>query len=264
MTTPAERVGGWVWRLARRVAAWFRGREYDSGPSAAHAATSRPGVGFSSAAAIRYSFTEDWSAVSAPVGTALRGRRVALGDELRYAVLPEWADTADVRDGFAADAVALDLVFDDGSRLSDLGPVDQYGVALDPLAQHEGRVLHPDQWNLVRASLDAAVGRVIERVELHVAETRQPGSRRAPLVGWIGETFGARWSIGVGAIASLVVALGALYWTRKHWHYELRYRVKSRPHVQVRYLTPVTTHDSRAAVVGSEADEQARDTATAA
>lgn len=185
MTTPAERVGGWVWRLARRVAAWFRGREYDSGPSAAHAATSRPGVGFSSAAAIRYSFTEGWSAVSAPVGTALRGRRVAPGDELRYAVLPEWADTADVRDGFAADAVALDLVFDDGSRLSDLGPVDQYGVALDPLAQHEGRVLHPDQWNLVRASLDAAVGRVIERVELHVAETRQPGSRRAPLVGWI-------------------------------------------------------------------------------
>ena len=74
MTTPAERVGGWVWRLARRVAAWFGGREYDSGPSAAHAATSRPGVGFSSPAAIRYSFTEDRSAVSAPIASTISWR----------------------------------------------------------------------------------------------------------------------------------------------------------------------------------------------
>ena len=114
----------------------------------------------------------------------------------------------------------------------------------------------------IQVSTDPAFrGRVMSLYMMVLMGSTPLGS---PLVGWIGETFGARWSIGVGAIASLVVALGALYWTRKHWHYELRYRVKSRPHVQVRYLAPVTSRDSRAAVVGSEADEQARDTATAA
>ncbi len=32
----------------------------------------------------------------------------------------------------------------------------------------------------------------------------------APLVGWLGNTFGARWSVGSGAIISLVAALVAV------------------------------------------------------
>ncbi|PFG37454.1 putative MFS family arabinose efflux permease [Flavimobilis soli] len=114
----------------------------------------------------------------------------------------------------------------------------------------------------IQVSTDPAFrGRVMSLYMMVLMGSTPLGS---PLVGWIGETFGARWSIGVGAIASLVVAVGALLWTRKHWNFELRYRVRSRPHVQVRYLSPVPDHDSRAAVAGSEADEQARDTATAA
>ena len=111
----------------------------------------------------------------------------------------------------------------------------------------------------IQVSTDPAFrGRVMSLYMMVLMGSTPLGS---PLVGWIGETFGARWSIGVGAIASLVVAVGALLWTRKHWNCELRYRVRSRPHVQVRYLTPV---DSRAAVLRSEATEQSRDTATAA
>ena len=111
----------------------------------------------------------------------------------------------------------------------------------------------------IQVSTDPAFrGRVMSLYMMVLMGSTPLGS---PLVGWIGETFGARWSIGVGAIASLVVAVGALLWTRKHWNFELRYRVRSRPHVQVRYLTPV---DSRAAVLRSEATEQSRDTATAA
>jgi len=114
----------------------------------------------------------------------------------------------------------------------------------------------------IQVSTDPAFrGRVMSLYMMVLMGSTPLGS---PLVGWIGETFGARWSIGVGAIASLVVAVGALLWTRKHWNFELRYRVRSRPHVQVRYLSPVPGRDSRAAVAGSEADEQARDTATAA
>lgn len=185
MIRAAERVGGWVWRLARRIAAWFGGRRYDTGPSAAHAVTSRPGAGFTSRAAIRYTFTGGRVAVTPDLGAELRERRIVPGDELRYAVLPEWSATGDVRDGFAADAVALDLVLDDGSLLSAYGVRDQYGVALDPRAQHEGAALHPDQWNLVRVALDAVAGRVVAGVRLRVVETRAPGAGRRTLVGWL-------------------------------------------------------------------------------
>ena len=57
----------------------------------------------------------------------------------------------------------------------------------------------------------------------------------SPLVGWIGETYGPRWAIGVGAIASLLVASGAAVWAMRHWHLEVRYHVH-RPHLQVTYL----------------------------
>ena len=57
----------------------------------------------------------------------------------------------------------------------------------------------------------------------------------SPLVGWIGEVYGPRWAIGVGAIASLLVASGAAIWAVRHWHIEVRYHVH-RPHLQVTYL----------------------------
>jgi MFS family permease len=39
----------------------------------------------------------------------------------------------------------------------------------------------------------------------------------SPIVGWVGESFGARWSIGVGAIAALLVAMGAAAWSLRHY-----------------------------------------------
>lgn len=45
----------------------------------------------------------------------------------------------------------------------------------------------------------------------------------SPIVGWVGEAFGARWSIGVGAIATVAVALAGMAWARRAWHVELRY-----------------------------------------
>ncbi len=57
----------------------------------------------------------------------------------------------------------------------------------------------------------------------------------SPLVGWIGETYGPRWAIGVGANASLLVASGAAVWAMRHWHLEVRYHVH-RPHLQITYL----------------------------
>ena len=57
----------------------------------------------------------------------------------------------------------------------------------------------------------------------------------SPFVGWVAETFGARWSIGVGSIAALLVAGAAAVWAVRNWNLEVRYRFGARPHLQVRY-----------------------------
>lgn len=55
----------------------------------------------------------------------------------------------------------------------------------------------------------------------------------SPFVGWVAETLGPRWSIGVGALASLAVAGAAAVWAVRNWDLEVRYRLLSRPHVEV-------------------------------
>ncbi len=60
----------------------------------------------------------------------------------------------------------------------------------------------------------------------------------APLVGWIGETFGARWSVGVGSIAAILVAVGAAIWAKRNWDIEVVYQLRHRPR-----LTMVGPHE---------------------
>ena len=70
----------------------------------------------------------------------------------------------------------------------------------------------------------------------------------SPIVGWIGETFGARWSIGVGSISALLVSVGAAWWARNHWDVRVRYHVTSRPHIEVVHLAdraPVPSGDAQ-------------------
>ncbi|MFO7244354.1 MAG: MFS transporter [Actinomycetes bacterium] len=43
----------------------------------------------------------------------------------------------------------------------------------------------------------------------------------APVVGWIGEHVGPRWSMGVGAIAAVVIAFAAAAWAMRYWDIEL-------------------------------------------
>ncbi len=53
----------------------------------------------------------------------------------------------------------------------------------------------------------------------------------APVIGWIAETWGARWSIGVGAIASILVATIASVWVKRYWGVEVTYSLHNRPRV---------------------------------
>ncbi|MDO5726348.1 MAG: MFS transporter [Bowdeniella nasicola] len=46
----------------------------------------------------------------------------------------------------------------------------------------------------------------------------------APLVGWIAQAWSPRWSVGIGAVASIVVALAAAIWAKRHWRVEVHYQ----------------------------------------
>lgn len=56
----------------------------------------------------------------------------------------------------------------------------------------------------------------------------------SPLVGWIGEHWGPRWAIGVGAIASMAIALAAAAWVVRDARLTVSYQL-ARPFVRVRY-----------------------------
>ncbi|WP_454051019.1 MFS transporter [Cellulomonas sp. Marseille-Q8402] len=95
----------------------------------------------------------------------------------------------------------------------------------------------------IQMSTDPAVrGRVMSLYMIVMLGATPVGS---PIVGWIGETFGPRWSIGIGSITALLVSVLAALWARKHWHVQVRYRVRSRPHLEV--LHPEVPAPRRAA-----------------
>ncbi|MCM3662573.1 MFS transporter [Georgenia satyanarayanai] len=55
----------------------------------------------------------------------------------------------------------------------------------------------------------------------------------APVVGWVAETFNARWAVGVGAISAMVVSAAAAVWVKRHWEVEVTYRLRHRPHLRM-------------------------------
>ncbi|MDR1450001.1 MAG: MFS transporter [Propionibacteriaceae bacterium] len=44
----------------------------------------------------------------------------------------------------------------------------------------------------------------------------------SPVIGWIGQAWGARWAIAVGGGAALLAAGAALLWTRRHWRFTVQ------------------------------------------
>ncbi|MBP6799346.1 MAG: GH92 family glycosyl hydrolase, partial [Luteimonas sp.] len=106
---------------------------------------------------------------------------IAVRDDtvLSWLVLPEIVDGATE----ASTGVSLDLVLDDGRRLSQLGLRDQHGAGLGAKAQAASKTLYPQQWarKAVRlGDVPALRGRRIRAIELEVA-----AEDRTPAQGWL-------------------------------------------------------------------------------
>ncbi|BDZ59403.1 hypothetical protein GCM10025872_30600 [Barrientosiimonas endolithica] len=55
----------------------------------------------------------------------------------------------------------------------------------------------------------------------------------APLIGWIGAEYGARWTIGIGSVATAVAVVAATMYVMRTDDLRVRYRLHERPHLQV-------------------------------
>lgn len=98
---------------------------------------------------------------------------------LSWFVLPEIVDG----DTAVSTAVSVDLVFDDGRRLSQLGARDHHGAGVDAAAQAASKTLYPQQWarKAVRlGDVEGLRGRRVRAIELVVA----PGAGKLAQ-GWI-------------------------------------------------------------------------------
>ena len=62
----------------------------------------------------------------------------------------------------------------------------------------------------------------------------------APIIGWIGDVLGPRWTIGVGAVAVGITLAGVAVWLARHENVEVTYSSQRRPRVRI---TSAPTHD---------------------
>ena len=101
---------------------------------------------------------------------------------LSYLVFPRFVE-GDL--AYPSTWVALDLAFDDGSRLSDLGALDQHGFGVSARAQGESKSLYTGQWNRKQSRIgDVAAGKRIKQIVL--AYQAPPGATHATRFGgWL-------------------------------------------------------------------------------
>ena len=134
------------------------------GPPPEAVLTAKANVGFTGTHSLRYAGTANGSPVVARLFDT--DVSVAEGTTRSWLVFPR-SNKDDLSN--PANYASMDLVFDDGSRLSASGARDQHRVPATAKGQGEGRVLYPDQWNYVSVDLGAvAKGRRVRGIELVV------------------------------------------------------------------------------------------------
>lgn len=150
----------------------------DRGPSGSP--TAKAGAGFTGKRALRYAGRHT------ATGRAYSYNKVfdvdvpvAKDTALSYKIFPQMADGD--RD-YDATNVAVDLVFTDGTYLSDLGASDSHGFALTPQGQGAAKILYVNQWNSVLSRIGSvAAGKTVDRILLAYDSPSGPAKFR----GWL-------------------------------------------------------------------------------
>ncbi|MEU7904524.1 GH92 family glycosyl hydrolase [Actinoplanes sp. NPDC049118] len=148
------------------------------GPGPASSPTAKAGVGYTGlrAFAIAGRHTAEGRGYSYnkvfDVDVAVTGKT-----ELSYLVLPEF-NREDLSN--PATYTAVDLAFTDGTRLSELGALDQNGIVVSPAAQGASKTLYTAQWNKRTARIgDVAAGKTIDRILIGYDKPSGPTAFRA-------------------------------------------------------------------------------------
>lgn len=154
--------------------------ELDAGPPSPPAA--KPRSGFSTTRPWRFTIDDGAASEHRHTIEFELERELEADLELRYTVFPVFGASGELDwqgEGFAATGFALDLLLDDGSRLSGLGAVDQHGIGLTAGEQGASKSLAVDQWNRKTVDLGRLHGRRVVAAECVVRGA--PGAR---VEGW--------------------------------------------------------------------------------
>ena len=87
---------------------------------------------------------------------------------------------------------------------------------------------------MVQLSVDPAMrGRVMA---LYMAIFMGGTPLGAPLIGWIGDVWGPRWTIAIGTIAIAITLVVVSIWTARHENVQVTYESQRRPRIRIRTL----------------------------
>jgi len=147
------------------------------GPDAAY--TARPHVGFTGVRSLAYGGKIQDGGGEARQVLFDVDIPVTGATTLSYVVFPEFVE-GDL--AYPSTWVAIDLEFDDGSRLQDLGALDQQGFGLSARAQGASKSLYTGQWNHKQSRIGTvAAGKRIKRIVL----AYQAPSNAGRFAGWV-------------------------------------------------------------------------------
>ncbi len=146
--------------------------------------------------------------------------------------------------------VAAAFGFGVASTLMALAPTyELYALATIPVGFFSITMITSANTAIQLGTDPAMRGRVMSLYVLVLFGATPLGS---PVIGWVAEQWGGRWSILVGAIASMLVAAAAVVWTRRRWGVEVTYERRPRPHLVLTYPEERAARDQAAVDVAAE------------
>lgn len=137
------------------------GVQVDGGPSADDAYTAKPGVGFTGLRSLHYRGTSGGKQDAAVFDVDVP---VQADTQLSYVLFP-CITPNDLRN--PSTYVSIDLIFDDGTRLSSKDAQDQHRIAANAHALGASRTLYVNQWNTLAVNVgQVAAGRRVRHIVL--------------------------------------------------------------------------------------------------